>query len=1123
MSREGHVARNIHALAGGFAQLGKDVHAGNAGGGHGGDGGAAGGACRREHPLAAHIIGIHGHAAQGRVGGLGAVQRQEHHPVGDGGDDVDAGDGHGDAGPNANAGAAVGFFVFQGQHAQRAAGPLAAGVRHGLQAAVGHAGGHGQVGALAQPVFGGGGELGFGIQGDHVHGDRAAQHGGLGRRDVAGLGDGGGIHPAVLHGHGQRLARGYHALFDAGSRVVGEGGDVHGDARGGVGGVLGDLHLAEAGDDGDGGVIVERAVRAGLGGGLAIGMQLHAVRGAHHAGGVDEGQDVVVDDGQRQRAHGLGAGHVLVRVGLGHALVEQAAQGVAAGDLAQRPGGGAGGAGAHAQHRLCEADHGAQRLLLGGLLGEGGVAVLVHIHADGRGDGVGAVADEAVGLGADGAAGADHRDGAARSVAVVAHIHPGAAQGNAHRHEHAALGFHAGDVGGAGNAGGLGLQAAAGVQQDVAAGGDGGSVGDDGLGLSDGHRAGKGEQRLGEAALIHRADVHFAVGAQGSARAAGKPGLAVHQNGGARLAPGKGQGDVAEQLGTVKIHQGGGQGVDGALGGIDTAVEQDLRGGLLDDDKVGEIGSHARHHVHHAGGLADGGDEVHRAGSVEGRALGHHDTDGGRSFVEAHAVFHRGPAELIFRHGDGQCVLGQNVRVLGFGQDEDVLAGHRAQNLHFGRLKDDGEAVRQQLFNGDFAGGFHQQVGQIGGHAMHGGGQIDRGVHGGVQRAAHHIVGEILRGELGGGHIAQMDGALVFQAVGHGVEAAAEVDVHALPQGHRVQKFLHDVDGQIGQQPDNALGVQVQAVPGLVNALFKGHVAQDVLAVEDILRGEIAGEVQAVVAAVFFLVDGHVQAEHIVEGAGGVQRDDVVAVAAGNDVLAAVLQLVLFQPVFGNQLGELLVKIAAVDHGEAAGDGHGVGPGAQVHREVGAAQVDVKIVEGHELAGTGVDSASGVDVGGVHQPDQEVVGAVAGVHVHLGHGAVFNVLDEFFHTLLDGQGELVGCVLDDVAGGGGLGGVVDVLHRVEDGQRVGVSDPHRGAGRLGHLQVDPVIAAAAAHVDHGHVFGADDHVVVQLGALICKLQGVFDLHLLFGGKIQPGQQHVEAVRHEVALHVGAAV
>ena len=51
----------------------------------------------------------------------------------------------------------------------------------------------------------------------------------------------------------------------------------------------------------------------------------------------------------------------------------------------------------------------------------------------------------------------------------------------------------------------------------------------------------------------------------------------------------------------------------------------------------------------------------------------------------------------------------------------------------------------------------------------------------------------------------------------------------------------------------------------------------------------------------------------------------------------------------------------------------------------------------------------------------------------------------------------------------------------------------------------------------------DDHIVIQLGALVCKLQGIFDLDLLLGREVQASQQHLKPVRQEVALHTGAPV
>ena len=243
------------------------------------------------------------------------------------------------------------------------------------------------------------------------------------------------------------------------------------------------------------------------------------------------------------------------------------------------------------------------------------------------------------------------------------------------------------------------------------------------------------------------------------------------------------------------------------------------------------------------------------------------------------------------------------------------------------------------------------------------------------------------------------------------------MDVYPLPQGHRVQDFFHDVDRQIGQQPHYALGIQMQAVIRLINTFCIGNITQDVLAIVDVLRRKAAGEMQPVIAALCILMDGHIQAEHIMEGAGGVQVNDVIAIAAGNDILAAVLHLILFQPVLGDELGELLVKIAAVDHGKAAGDSHGISSAAQVHSQVRAAHIDVKIVKGHEFAGTRIYTTPGVDIGGVDQAYQQVVGAVAGVHVHHSHRAVFNVPNQLFHPLLDSQRKLVGSVLDDIAGG----------------------------------------------------------------------------------------------------------
>ena len=716
---------------------------------------------------------------------------------------------------------------------------------------------------------------------------------------MAGLGDGGGVHPAALHGDSQRLAGRDHAVFDAGRRVVGGGGHGDGDAGGGVLGVAGDLHLAHKGDGGDGGVVVQRAVGPDAGVGLAPGVQLHLAHGgAHLAGGVDEGQDVVVHHGHGQRAHGLDGGHVLIRVGLGHAFVEDAAQGVAAGDLAHRPGGGAGGAGAQAEHRLGEADHRAQRLLLGGLLGKGGVAGLVHIGADGRGDGIGLVADEAVGLGADGAGVADHRGGAVRHVAVVAHIDAGAAHGDAHRHKHAALGFHPGDVGGAGDAHGLGDHAAAGVQQHVAAGGDGGGAGNGGLGLGGGDGAGQGRQHLGEAALVHRADVHLAVGAEHGARAAGELRVALHHHAGLRLAPGKGQGDVAEQLGAVEVHQGGRQRVNVAGVGGDIALDQDLDGGLFDDDEVGDgVGGHgvvAHEHIPHGLGLPDGGGDVHRAGGGKAGVLAQGDGHHGGGVIQADAVFQLGLGEFVFRHGDGELLAAQHVRVLGRGQDEDVLAGHLAQDLHFRGGQDHREAAGQQLFHHDALVGLHQQVGHVVAAAQHQGGEVmvhRDVVHVGVQgEGGDHIVGEILA--LGGrGEFVQQKGALVLQPVGDGVEAGAEADVDLLLERHRVGDVLDDIAqiaGEGGQDLRHALGHQVQAVVGLADAVFKGDGGQHGAVVPDVLHGQAAGEVQAVVAAVLLFADGHVQAENVVERAGGVQADHVVARAAGDGVPAAV-------------------------------------------------------------------------------------------------------------------------------------------------------------------------------------------------------------------------------------------
>ena len=731
-----------------------------------------------------------------------------------------------------------------------------------------------------------------------MHCDRTAQHGSLRRRNVAGLGDRRGIHSPVIHHHCQVCACGDDALRNAGCSVVVKHGDIHSNACSGIGGVLSDLHLAKSGDDGDGGIIIERTIRPSLGGSLAKGVQLHTVCGTHHTSGVDQSQNVVIDDSQGQCAHGLGPGHILVRICLRHAFVEQAAQGVAAGDLAQRPCRSAGSPGTHAQHRLGQADHGTQRLLLGGLLGKGGVAILVHIHADGRGDGVGTVANQTVGLSTDGATGADHRSGAARLIAVVAHIHPGTSQGDTHRREHAALGFHACDIGRAGNAGSFGIDTAAGVQKHVAAGCNVGIVSYDGLGFHDGHHTGKGEQRFGEAALIHRTDVYFAVGPQHSTPSAGQPGIAVHQDGGSGLTPSKGQGNIAEQLRAVEIHQCRCQCLDRPLACMDAAVKQNLRNGLLDDDKVWEVGGHASHHVHHARGLADGSNEIHHSGSIQRCTLSHHDTDSGSSLVQADTVFHLGLGQFIFRHGDGQCILVQNVRVLSFGQDKDVFTGNRSLDLHFRRLEDDGKAIGQQLFNGDLAGGFHQQIGQVCGYPPYGGHQVDCDIHSWIQNPAHHIIGEILGHKIDSGHIAKIDGALVFQSVGHGIQAITEMDVYPLPQGHRVQDFFHDVNRQIGQQPHYALGIQMQAVIRLINAFCIGDITQDVLAIVDILRRKAACQMQPVIAAVRILVDGHIQAEHIVEGTGGVQSDDVIAIAAGNDILAAVLHLILFQPVF---------------------------------------------------------------------------------------------------------------------------------------------------------------------------------------------------------------------------------
>ena len=207
----------------------------------------------------------------------------------------------------------------------------------------------------------------------------------------------------------------------------------------------------------------------------------------------------------------------------------------------------------------------------------------------------------------------------------------------------------------------------------------------------------------------------------------------------------------------------------------------------------------------------------------------------------------------------------------------------------------------------------------------------------------------------------------------------------------------------------------------------------------------------------------------------------------------------------------------------AAGDGDRVGPVAQVHREVGAPQVDVKVVQGHVLLRAGVDAGAGVEVGGVDQPHRQLVRALAGVHGDLGHGPVADVPHQLFHPVLDGLGEFHGHILRGAGGAGALGHIVDVLDGIDDLQRVGAADAHRGAGHLGHLQLDAVVAAAAFHLDQSHVLGDDGQVVVQLGALVGKAAGVLDLHLLLGGKVQARQQHVEAVGGDVALHQGAAV
>ena len=158
-----------------------------------------------------------------------------------------------------------------------------------------------------------------------MHCDRTAQHGSLRRRNVAGLGDRRRIHSPIIHHHRQGLACGDSALGNAGCSVVVKHGDIHSDACSGIGGVLGDLHLAESRDDGDGGIIIERTICPSLGGGLAKGVQLHTVCGTHRTSGVDKSQNIVVDDSQGQCAHGLGPGYILVRICLRHAFVEQAA------------------------------------------------------------------------------------------------------------------------------------------------------------------------------------------------------------------------------------------------------------------------------------------------------------------------------------------------------------------------------------------------------------------------------------------------------------------------------------------------------------------------------------------------------------------------------------------------------------------------------------------------------------------------------------------------------------------------------------------------------------------------------------------------------------------------------
>ena len=650
LGADGDVSLGLDALVG-LAQVGVHVHAGHAGGGHGGGGNTSLRACRCKYALAAGIVGGNCDTIKGYGSRLGPAEVLEADAVLYLGYDVYAGDTHGNAGAYAQAAVGVGALVLKGYACDVLAHPLAAGVAHGLQAAVQHMGEHIDVRILAQIVLGGIIEPCGGADGSHMDGYGPRHHILYAGGHMAGLGHGGGIHAAAYSGDLQPTACLDLAFDYLGLGIVGEVHHYQAYAGGQVGGFIGYLHLAHSGYEGKGGIIIEGAVGPDDGAALAQTAQGYAaLLGGKAALSIYQGLDLVVQHGDAHGARYLGAGDIGAGLSAG-AVIEHAAQNVAAGELAHHLGLQSAGCGAPlAQHRLHHGEGGfGGHIGGGGLLGSG-VAGVIDIYAYGRGDGIGDAAHQAVGIHADIPVRADGGGGRVLAVLKVSQVYAGLGQRHVDADKGSGLGFHPCYIGRSGNARGFADYAAPGVDVQVALGGNAGSPGHGGLGFGGDYGAGEGEVYLKEFAHIRGADIYLAVASQLGSGSSVDLRLLVQDDPGDRIRQGKAQRDVAYHLGGVETDIGIGQSMHIAAGS-DRAPDGDQGRGGLDHHEVGAGVPRSHEHVPHTLGLGYLRLDVHQAGGDYLGALRYGDLGGGIDVIDVHAVGELGICEFVLNDG----------------------------------------------------------------------------------------------------------------------------------------------------------------------------------------------------------------------------------------------------------------------------------------------------------------------------------------------------------------------------------------------------------------------------------------------------------------------------------------